>query len=227
MGIQYDRHDRLAVRLSVIISRLLAGESLTLANLAEEFGVSIRTLQRDFQQRLIHLDIEYSQGRYRLNQHKDRDPIPNSFTFVRNTGLVGILPEKSRQLIRWLSAPSSSSPCLISHASISLASTQSTCFLQLVEAIQANRIVSLLINGSIIEGTSPHRLIFHDKHWFLVSSRAKRLQVFRIEEIDSVTLLNTTFRRKPELDALTANQHFIAALPHFRFISDIIHTLKE
>jgi hypothetical protein len=51
------RYDRLAVRLSVIISRLMAGETLTLQTLSGEFGVSIRTLRRDLHQRLVHLDI--------------------------------------------------------------------------------------------------------------------------------------------------------------------------
>ncbi|MDW7059232.1 hypothetical protein RNP91_19175, partial [Escherichia coli] len=45
MKTQHDHHDRLSVRLSVIISRLLAGESLELKVLADEFGVSERTLQ--------------------------------------------------------------------------------------------------------------------------------------------------------------------------------------
>lgn len=66
MKTQHDHHDRLSVRLSVIISRLLAGESLELKVLADEFGVSERTLQRDFQQRLIHLDLEHRSGSYRL-----------------------------------------------------------------------------------------------------------------------------------------------------------------
>ena len=39
------RHDRLAVRLSLIISRLVAGETLSVRKLAAEFGVSVRTLQ--------------------------------------------------------------------------------------------------------------------------------------------------------------------------------------
>ena len=54
------RYDRLAVRLSFIISRLLSGESLALHALAEEFGVSERTLRRDLHQPLSHLDIENS-----------------------------------------------------------------------------------------------------------------------------------------------------------------------
>lgn len=52
------RHDRLALRLSVIISRLLAGESLSLKALSGEFGVSERTLRRDFSQRLLAVTDE-------------------------------------------------------------------------------------------------------------------------------------------------------------------------
>ncbi len=39
MKTQNDHYDRLSVRLSIIITRLLAGESLELKALADEFGV--------------------------------------------------------------------------------------------------------------------------------------------------------------------------------------------
>jgi predicted DNA-binding transcriptional regulator YafY len=55
------RHDRLAVRLSLIISRRLA-ETLSVRKLAAEFGVSVRTLRRDFRERLMYLDLEYRSG---------------------------------------------------------------------------------------------------------------------------------------------------------------------
>ena len=60
------RYDRLSVRLSLIISRLIAGETLNVRKLAAEFGVSERTLHRDFRERLIYLDLEYRGGYCRL-----------------------------------------------------------------------------------------------------------------------------------------------------------------
>lgn len=42
------RHDRLAVRLSLIISRLMTGESLSLKTLSDEFGVTERTYSAIF-----------------------------------------------------------------------------------------------------------------------------------------------------------------------------------
>ncbi len=67
------RHDRLAVRLSLIISRLVAGETLNMARLAAEFGVSVRTLRRDFRERLMYLDLEYRRGQCRLRSTGERE----------------------------------------------------------------------------------------------------------------------------------------------------------
>lgn len=223
---QHDRYDRLAVRLSIIISRLLAGHALTLKTLADEFGVSERTLQRDFQQRLIHLGIEYAGGTYRLARRPLRPHSPDTFTFIHNTGISGIIPTQNRKLIRLLTSTSGISPCLIGHGGLPSAVTQSASFLLLAEAIRDHRAVTLQVNGRSHETVAPHRLIFQSKNWFLVTTRARTLQVFRVEEINTVTVLETSFRTKPELDALTASEEFISALPHFRFISNVIHSFR-
>lgn len=60
------RHERLADRLTQIIRRLFAGENLNMRHLAEEFGVSVRTLRRDLRERLTGLDLEYNDGHCRL-----------------------------------------------------------------------------------------------------------------------------------------------------------------
>lgn len=227
MKTQHDHYDRLSVRLSVIISRLLAGESLELKALANEFGVSERTLQRDFQQRLIHLDLEHSSGSYRLTRRTSREHLPNTFAFIRNSGISGIIPAQNRRLIRLITNSSGGAPCLIGHGGLPSQVTQTTGFLQLAEAIRDYRAVTLFVNGKSYEAVAPRRLIFQSKSWFLVATRARRLQVFRMEDVNAVTVLDTSFRRKPELDALTASEEFISALPHFRFISDVIQTFRE
>ncbi|EPX6737220.1 transcriptional regulator, partial [Escherichia coli] len=151
MKTQHDHHDRLSVRLSIIISRLMAGESLELKALADEFGVSERTLQRDFQQRLIHLDLEHSSGSYRLTRRTGREHSPNTFAFIRNSGISGIIPAQNRRLIRLITSNSGSSPCLIGHGGLPSPVTQTTCFLELAEAIRDYRAVTLLVNGKSYE----------------------------------------------------------------------------
>ena len=51
------KHERLAYRLSDIIVRLNNGERLDIFELADIYKVSIRTLKRDFQDRLTVLDF--------------------------------------------------------------------------------------------------------------------------------------------------------------------------
>ena len=50
-------HDKLATRLSLIIYKLNQGERLTIESLANEFGVSKRTIERDIA-RFSYFDIK-------------------------------------------------------------------------------------------------------------------------------------------------------------------------
>ena len=52
---QNNKYDTVLSRLTVILSRLYEGESLSVKVLAEEFGVCDKTIQRDFNERLKHL----------------------------------------------------------------------------------------------------------------------------------------------------------------------------
>ena len=87
------RHDRLAVRLSLIISRLVAGETLNMTRLAAEFGVSVRTLRRDFRERLMYLDLEYRRGQCRLRSTGGGvQGELDALTFAHRAGLADIFP---------------------------------------------------------------------------------------------------------------------------------------
>jgi predicted DNA-binding transcriptional regulator YafY len=55
-------YDKALTRLISILTKLYNGESLSVKNLAEEFNVSTRTIQRDFNERLISFPI-YQENR--------------------------------------------------------------------------------------------------------------------------------------------------------------------
>ncbi|WP_045214535.1 HTH domain-containing protein, partial [Desulfonatronovibrio magnus] len=50
-------YDRAMYRMTTIISRLNIGERLFLSDLAQEFGVTVRTIQKDFSTRLSTFPI--------------------------------------------------------------------------------------------------------------------------------------------------------------------------
>lgn len=60
-------HDKIALRLAMILQKLNQGETLYETELAQEFNVSLRTIQRDMRDRLIFLPFINNQKGYRLD----------------------------------------------------------------------------------------------------------------------------------------------------------------
>lgn len=220
------RHDRLAVRLSVIISRLMAGESLSIQALADEFGVSERTLQRDFHQRLGHLDIIQDNGRYRLSCDLHPDLSSAALSFIRNTGIARIIPADDRELMNMLAGSSDQSPCFIWHSPLKSHVALPEFFTLLVQAISRQVQISVLIKGQRHDGLAPYRLIHFGDEWYLVVSQRGEIRVFSLSTVGAITLSQMHFTRREDISYLTAGEGFIAALPHFSLISDVINTFR-
>ncbi len=60
-------HDTLAYRMPQILIRLNQGERLDPRSLAEESGVTLRTIQRDLNERFAYLPLIRSDGRYHID----------------------------------------------------------------------------------------------------------------------------------------------------------------
>jgi hypothetical protein len=150
MTLQERRHDRLAVRLSLIISRLVSGETLFIRKLATEFGVSERTLRRDFRERLMYLDLDYYQGQCSLRSdiHSTRQEI-DILTFAHRTGLAGVFPGFDRRLVSSL-LDCDDRPCLVWHQDRPHPPAGKLCFYRLVRAISGCQRITVLTEGSVM-----------------------------------------------------------------------------
>ncbi|MBH1957912.1 MAG: HTH domain-containing protein, partial [Burkholderiales bacterium] len=60
--------ETIAYRLTEILRRLNEGEKLDPHALAEEFGVNLRTIQRDLNERFAFLELEKKEGVYSINR---------------------------------------------------------------------------------------------------------------------------------------------------------------
>ncbi|QEZ88361.1 transcriptional regulator, YafY family [Aliarcobacter cibarius] len=67
MGMQHD-YDKILTRLTVILSRLYQAEQLKPSDLAKEFNVSERTIQRDFKDRLMNFPIYYENKHWKMQK---------------------------------------------------------------------------------------------------------------------------------------------------------------
>ena len=65
MAYRHD-YDTILTRLTIILSRLNDGEALSVKALAEEFNVSDRTIQRDFNERLISFPIYQDKKKWKM-----------------------------------------------------------------------------------------------------------------------------------------------------------------
>ncbi len=172
------RHDRLAVRLSLIISRLVAGETLSVRKLAAEFGVSVRTLRRDFRERLMYLDLEYQSGYCRLRTAgSETQMVPDVLIFAHRSGMAGLFPGFDRRLVNAL-LMCDESPCVIAPASPAPSPSGALSFWRLIQAITGRRRVTLIAEGQRCERLAPCRLLIHQQAWYLVAEHDGHIAVF-------------------------------------------------
>lgn len=61
-------HDKLGMRLGIILTELFTGKTVELETLSLEFNVSVRTIQRDLNERLMYLPISNTRGTYKLDR---------------------------------------------------------------------------------------------------------------------------------------------------------------
>jgi predicted DNA-binding transcriptional regulator YafY len=216
------RHDRLALRLSLIIGRLVAGETLSVTKLAAEFGVSVRTLRRDFRERLMYLDLEYRQGLCRLRTGGNgAQGELDVLTFAHRTGLADVFPGFDRRLVSALLA-SDDAPCLVWQLPHGVSPSGSLVFYRLVTAITSRQRVTLLAEGQRCESLAPYRLISQSGCWYLAGEFRGHITVHPLTDIHAVTVLNTTFTSRKTIIQLTSQPAFIHALPHFSFIREAL-----
>lgn len=97
------KHERLAIRLVDILVRLNAGERLNVQNLAEEYKVSVRTIQRDFNERLALLDYDEQCGanHYKLKKTKQGCLTKEEIQRIANfASIQDLFPEVDRKFFQ-------------------------------------------------------------------------------------------------------------------------------
>ncbi|HHW4415976.1 WYL domain-containing protein [Citrobacter freundii] len=214
------RHDRLAVRLSMIIGRLVAGETLDMRKLAAEFGVSVRTLRRDFRERLMYLDLEYRQGRCRLLSGSHQRELA-VMAFARQSGVESLFPGLDGHLVSSFLGGAGESPCLIWPGHSSQAVTDGGVFTRLVNAVQKCRKVTLRGNGCYHTDIAPYRLVLHDGNWYLTGAHQSHIIALPLTDIRAVTLHPDSFTPDATVRDILSRPDFLQALPHFH----VFHSL--
>lgn len=209
-----EEHDKLPIRLTQILRRLNEGQTLDPPALAEEFNVSLRTIQRDLSERFAFLPLEKTPAGYTLAQsHLGKLSYQDVERFACLAGIQKLYPALTREFLRDLLEGRLESALLVKGHSYEDLGDRTPLFRQLEQAVLRREHVSFVYHkgsgAKTYDSIEPYRLINHTGIWYLAGMDGDRLKAFTFAKIDRLLTLGTTFERLAHIDQLLVEEDSI------------------
>lgn len=204
-------HDTLVYRLSQVLIKLNQGESLDPTALAEEFGVNLRTIQRDLNVRFACLPLVKAGGRYRMEEtHLGKLTIKDIEQFASLSGVGGLFPQLTDQFLRGVFDSGKAGAWLVKGHHYEDLRGQTNLFSELEQAIIDRRHVQFTYNkapgqSKFHSQVEPYKLINHKGIWYLAAWDEGRLKSFSVTKVDALRPEPTGFSPRPHVDSDLAN----------------------
>lgn len=198
-------HDTLVYRLSQMLIKLNQGEKLIPNELADEFGVSIRTIQRDLNVRFSYLPLERVSGAYVLSKSfLGQFNMEDIKSFAELAGISGLFPSLTRSTLQSIFDYRLNSAFLVKGHSYEDLSGKEQYFELLEKAIINNNEISFLYNSSGVNKSyscvQPYKLINNKGIWYLAVKESGKLKTFVFTKIQGMKLLQNKF--EPDLEIM-------------------------
>lgn len=202
-------HDTLVYRLAQMLVKLNQGEKLDPAALADEFGVNLRTIQRDLNERFAYLPLQKTDGRYHLDvTFLGKLSTKDIERFASLAGVRGLFPSLSDEFLRDIFDSRIQEALLIKgHHYENLAGKESA-FRVLEKAIVARRNVAF--DYMKAEGVksyvsvSPYKLLNIKGIWYLAAVDGAKLKTFSFAKIERLKVLDASFAWSKDVDSKLA-----------------------
>ena len=198
-------HDTLVYRLAQMLVKLNQGERLDPQALAEEFGVNLRTIQRDLNQRFAYLPLEKTDGRYHLDPaFLGKLSTRDIERFASLAGVRGLFPSLSDEFLRDIFDARIQSALLVKGHHYEDLAGKEAAFRLLEQAIVARRQVSFDYHKDdglhTYEGVAPYKLVNLKGIWYLAAKDADKLKTFSFAKVERVRLLERRFEADATLE---------------------------
>ncbi len=195
-------HDKLARRLTEILIKLNNGDKLDPQELAKEFGVNLRTIQRDLNERFAYLPLEKADGCYRLDTaYLGKLTLRDLERFAVLAGVRGLFPSLSDDFLRDIFDSRIQTALLVKGPQYEDLSNKEPRFRQLEQAILAHQHISFSYrkDQGIKSYTNalPYKLVNHGGIWYLAAQDSGRLKAYSFSKIDHLQVHETTFTPDP------------------------------
>lgn len=199
-------HDTLVYRLVQILIKLNAGEKLDPQALADEFGVNLRTIQRDLNVRFAYLGLVKADGRYQL------DPIflgklstRDIERFAALSGIRGLFPSLSDDFLRDIFDAQMQSALLVKGHSYEPMAGREALFRDLEKAIVGRRRISFDYEKADgirqYSSVCPYRMINNKGIWYLAAMDKERLKSFGLSRLSRLKVSEESFEWDAAVDA--------------------------
>jgi predicted DNA-binding transcriptional regulator YafY len=209
-----DNHDTLVYRLAQMLVKLNQGEKLDPGALADEFGVNLRTIQRDLNERFAYLPLQKTEGRYHLDAtFLGKLSTKDIERFASLAGVRGLFPSLSDEFLRDVFDSRVQEALLIKGHHYENLAGKEQAFRALEKAIVARQNVAfdyLKTEGvKSYASVSPYKLLNLKGIWYLAALDGDKLKTFSFAKIEKLKLLDATFAWSKEVDIKLATEEGI------------------
>jgi len=214
MAYKHD-YDTILTRLTIILSRLNDAEALSVSKLAKEFNVSDRTIQRDFNERLISFPIYQDKKRwkmqdgYRLEKSTSvEDAVVLDIMQKLMEGVGGRFSAKANRLLAKIKNDSLN-PI---YAKLDMEDIGDKLHIvqELEGAIKEKREIKCFYSSDDYTKEltlQPIRIANFEGFWYLIAHDTQNniLKKYYLKNIKNITLLDSIFESSAKLDDLLDN----------------------
>jgi predicted DNA-binding transcriptional regulator YafY len=173
-------HDTLSFRLADMLIKLNNGETLNPQQLAQGYKVSVRSIQRDLNERLGVLPLKQEQGLYRLESfYLGKLNLKDIKNFATLAGVSGLFPKLDTDFIRAILDTTISQAYDIKGQYHEDVSELKPVFQLLQTAILQHQTVKFLYKGTE-HHVEPYKLIHHRGCWYLAAGHQGLLKAYKL-----------------------------------------------
>ncbi len=199
-------HDTLVYRLVQMLIKLNSGEKLDPQALAEEFGVNLRTIQRDLNVRFAYLGLVKLNGRYQLDpMFLGKLSTKDIERFAALSGIRGLYPSLNDEFLRDIFDVQLQSALLVKGHNYETMVGKEQLFRDIEKAIIGHQSISFSYvkhdGEKRYTGVCPYRLINNKGIWYLAALDGDKLKSFSLSKLNHLRVSEDQFKWDNRIDA--------------------------
>ena len=214
MAYKHD-YDKALTRLRIILQRLNDGEYLGVKELADEFNVSTRTIQRDFNEKLVSSYPIFQENKkwkmqdgFKIEKIRDiEDQIVLNIIEKITEGIGGKFASKSKKLLSKIKNDEQTP--IYTKLNIEDVSDKISDINILENAIKEKKEIRCQYiykeNERYDTTLQPLKIVNYEGFWYLVALRDEEVRKYYLKELSNIKVTDTNFTIDTSIDELLKN----------------------